>query len=570
MPARLFDAHVVRPTQSLDGFWTLHVPGEGRQIEPANWRVGEAHDYLVPSVWETIPGLETYRGQAVARRVFRTDREGPVRLVFRGVSHTARVWIDGREIGGHHNAYTPFALHAGIIPAGEHELLVHISNEHGEISALHVSNDYYNYGGVSRPAEVHCPLRPLFINRVQATPIRNADGAWGLRLHAFVENIGAPEQATLAVEVGGHTFSFPAQEFSTGVTEIRETWVPQGANFQTWSPDAPNLYFMTATLADGGGEVFDDWIDRIGFRVFECRGDRLFLNGDPVFLQGFNRHEDHTLHGSAMPLEIMYQDILIMRDLHCNAVRTSHYPNDERFLDLCDQFGLMVWEENHARGLGMEAMQHPRFRDQCRDCIDEMIAWHFNRPSIVIWGILNECVSDLPEGRELYAEQFQQVESLDRSRPTTFASCKRHKDICQDLPDIISWNIYPNWYSDNPVGPVADDYIAYAAANGGAGKPFIFSEFGAGAIPGYIDMRRRSKFSENRQAELIDELLEVIMNHPKVSGAFIWQFCDVRVDPGWAVRRPREINDKGIVDGFRQPKLAYDTVRRHFAAKLGK
>ena len=96
---RTFAEHAVRRVRSLDGFWTLLTPCEGTKIAPAADASAQVRDYLVPSVWESIPGLERYRGQVVACLRFNTAGEEPARLVFRGVSHTARVFLDGCEIG---------------------------------------------------------------------------------------------------------------------------------------------------------------------------------------------------------------------------------------------------------------------------------------------------------------------------------------------------------------------------------------------------------------------------------------------------------------------------------------
>ena len=125
------------------------------------------------------------------------------------------------------------------------------------------------------------------------------------------------------------------------------------------------------------------------------------------------------------------------------CIRDSHYPNDELFLDMCDERGIMVWEENHARGLGIDGMNNPNFDQQCENCIREMIGNHYNHPSIIIWGILNECASHTEEGREKYKKQYEQIQSMDKSRPTTSATCQHFKDICLDLPDIVSFNQYP-------------------------------------------------------------------------------------------------------------------------------
>ncbi len=209
-------------------------------------------------------------------------------------------------------------------------------------------------------------------------------------------------------------------------------------------------------------------------------------------------------------------------------------------------------------------MQNPNFDRQCEDCINEMIESHYNHPSIIIWGILNECASDTKEGREKYARQYAQIKSLDKTRPTTSATCKHLTDICLDLPDIVSFNMYSGWYEDVPVYETNEKEVAWIKASGGADKPIIVSEFGAAAIYGYRD-RARCKWSEERQADVIREDLEVYMGHPDICGVFIWQFADCRVtEEEWFHTRARSHNNKGVVDEYRRPKMAYDVVREMF------
>lgn len=558
---RCISTHRVRAICSLDGPWMLHLPDAGTTIEPGDWATGRAVEYDVPGCWERLWGLENYRGQAVARRAIIVDRSGPARLVFRGVSHTARVFVDGVEVGGHHNAFTPFAIDLPQLDAGEHELLVHISNEHGEVSALHVPNDYYNYGGISRPVELQQLNSSAYIRYVHMTP-RQKDGRWMAHVSAGIDNLGDTVEATLHVDLAGQTCRL-TRDFDAGHSVVE--FEMDFDNVQPWSPQTPVLYGLEARLVHDG-QVVDDWLDRTGFRIVRTQGQQLLLNDQPIFIMGFNRHEDHAEYGCALPLHAIRRDVDIMQDLGANAVRTSHYPNDERMLDLCDERGLMVWEENHARGLGTEKMQHPRFRDQCRACIDEMIEWHFNHPSIVLWGILNECESATEEGRAHYTEQFEQVKSLDRSRPTTYASCRYHNDICQDLPDVCGWNLYPTWYEQKTADEGVRELLDWLATTPAKDRPILYSEFGGGAIPGYHDPRRRGKWSEDRQADILDEQLAVALSHERLCGAFIWQFCDVRVDEKCAVNRPRTMNNKGVVDEYRRPKLAYEIVKRRFLA----
>lgn len=574
MNTRRISQHSLRATIPLSGEWTCYFPAHGTAIKPNGWKAGEPVTLNVPGVWEQVPAKVNYRGQAVARREFSTNQDGPARLVFKGVSHSCKVLLDGREIGSHHNAYTPFSMDLANLPAGQHELLVWISNEHGERSALHVPNDYYNYGGISRPVELQLLQSPVFIKQVQFTPFYR-DGTWQASFRSILKNLGDPRRATLHLSLAGKSLQ-QSVECPPGATEVEVTMAVH--NVEAWSPEDPNLYALEARLE--GDSISDDWHDRVGFRTIETSGSRLLLNGEPVFLKGFNRHEDHPDFGCALPVELMRRDLELFRDMGANAVRTSHYPNDERFLDLCDEMGFLVWEENHARGLfpggagsgeGKHPMQHPEFREQCRLCNEEMVTEHFNYPSIVLWGILNECDSFSDYGRSCYREQFNQIKALDPSRPTTYASChyggarQERKDICQDLPDVCGWNFYHNWYSQRPVDKALEEALGKWDPEM-KGKPMIVSEFGGGAIPGYHDPVRRAKWSEDRQADIIDECLSAYLHHPRLCGAFIWQFCDVRVDDSWANARPRCMNNKGIVDEYRRPKLAYSVVRRHFRA----
>jgi beta-glucuronidase len=259
----------------------------------------------------------------------------------------------------------------------------------------------------------------------------------------------------------------------------------------------------------------------------------------------------------------MQRDIMLIKDTGANCVRTCHYPNDERFLDLCDENGLFVWEEAHGRGLNEDRMRNPHFLEQSRLSITEMITEHYNHPSIFVWGLLNECASDTAYGRSCYAELIELIRSLDRSKPVTFASCKLLADICLDLVDIVSYNIYPKWYKNIPCDEYLAGCIEYIRANGGAGKPIIISEIGAGAVYGYRT-NIRCKWSEEYQLDALDEQLSTVLNNPECSGVIVWQFADCRIDEGWFAKRPKSQNNKGVVDMYRREKLSYAKVKEIF------
>ena len=158
-------------------------------------------------------------------------------------------------------------------------------------------------------------------------------------------------------------------------------------------------YPVHAVLMQEGRQT-DDLIDRFGFREVTVCGKDILLNGEKLKIRGVCRHEDHSQFGCALPYEAMAADLEQIKDLGANSVRTSHYPNDERFLDLCDEQGILIWEENHARGLSEEDMRNKNFEWQAEQVIREMIQAHYNHPCIYIWGILNECASDSEYGKE--------------------------------------------------------------------------------------------------------------------------------------------------------------------------
>ena len=548
---RCFERHQVREVKTLDGVWDFYD------------NKGEKYSLPSPGCWESHPALSNYRGSGTYLKKISVPEGKNIRFVFKGVSHTADVYFGGKKIMHHYNAYTPFE---GIVPSvksGEYELKVQVDNTFSEKSALHIPNDYYTYGGITRPAAYEF-VPDVYIKNIHFTPLRK-DNKWFGKTEVELHNITDNEiKCSLNIKLAEKETVFEDIEIK-GIKVFE--WTEEFENIVPWTTENPKLYEIKCNLLKDD-TIIDDLIDRCGFRTVEAKGKDILLNGEKLFLKGVNRHEDYADFGCALPLQAMMKDLWIIKDLGCNAVRFSHYPNDERFLDLCDEVGILVWEENHARGLTLDDMKNPNFEKQCEDCIEEMIYYHYNHPSIIIWGILNECASDTPEGREMYKKQYEQIKSLDVSRLHTSATCHTYKDISLDLPDVVSLNLYSGWYNDDPVEKTIEDVYSWIETNGGAGKPFIMSEFGAAAMYGFRDAARR-KWSEERQADIISESLDVYMNNENISGVFIWQFCDCRIteESRFYISRACMRNNKGIVDMYRRPKMSYDVVKQKFSEK---
>ena len=548
---RLFDTHRIRKICELDGMWDFRMEGFDKEYK-----------LPVPSVWEQHPDFLSHRGKGTYTRKIYIDKAGNIRLEFKGVSHSADVYFDGGKIAHHYNAFTPFSAVVKNVEAGEHEIKVEVDNTFGEHSALHTPNDYYTYGGITRPVALE-NIADIWIKNIRFTPYMK-DGRWNARIEILIANLSDEERSvTVRAALADAELTRPLKIAANGVAAV--VFDERFENVKPWSVKEPNLYFLSAVLSENGEDI-DDLTERVGFRTVEVRDTKIYLNGEPMYMKGFNRHEDYAVDGCAVTLQHMVQDMDLMQDMNANAVRTCHYPNDERFLDLCDERGMFVWEENHARGFKLENMLNPNFERQCEDCIREMIENHYNHPSIVIWGILNECAAETEEGRRMYKKQYEQIRSMDKSRPVTSATCRHFTDITLDLPDVVSFNMYTKWYNEGDIGERNDREIDWIRESGGDNKPIIVSELGAAAIYGYRD-RSGCKWSEERQADLIRENLEVYMNDDRISAVFIWQFADCRVteEDGWFATRARCHNNKGIVDEYRRPKMAYDTIKELFA-----
>lgn len=553
---RLFREHKVRTVLSLNGCWTLKPLDES----------GRSFTAMVPGVWERIPALARYRGKAEYSRTVKLEKSANVLLQFGGASHTARVFWDDVQVASHYSAYTAFEALVENAVQGDHTLRVEVDNAYSEESTLHIPNDYQTYGGLNRPVEMQT-VGDAFIRRMAFTCDETAEGSYDAHVRVYVKAIADVKNLTVSVQLAGACAESQVPALAAG----EETCIALELNVQNaqkWELHQGNLYDLCAVLVKDG-QLVDDLIDRVGFRTVKVDGEKILLNGRPVFLKGFCRHEDHGQFGSAISPDAMMDDLYLMLDMGVNSIRTTHYPNDPRFLDLCDELGLLVWEESHARAIPGEIMRKPLFAEQCRVSNEETVKQHINHPCIYVWGLLNECESETEFGRSVYETQIKQLRELDPSRPITFASCRHFSDVCLDLVDIVSFNIYPQWYLKESTDEWTAKEIAWMETAGAKNKPIIFSEFGAGGIAGFHDPFSRVKWSEERQADILEEQLTSLLNNPRVAGTYIWQFCDVRTseETAWCMRRPKVENNKGVVDLYRKPKLSYNTVKAAYTAK---
>jgi beta-glucuronidase len=324
---------------------------------------------------------------------------------------------------------------------------------------------------------------------------------------------------------------------------------------EPWSPERPRLYTVRLELEE------DDLIERTGFREVRVVGDRVLLNGERLRVRGVNRHEDHPDWGFAVPEHLMLRDLELLREWGGNAVRGAHYPNDERFLDLCDEMGILFMEEIPLWGFRSEQLAADVISDRATAMVWAMVERDVNHPSIWAWSVMNECATDTAVGRAMVSQLVNTVREIDRTRPVTFASDRPLADQCLDLVDIVCVNAYPGWYVHNTTW---EELLDQVRARVGA-KPVLVSEFGAGAVYGWRTTEEGVVWSEEHQAHLVAEAMAHFCGRQDLVGFYVWQFFDVRTDRGTdgmrALGRPRNYNNKGLLNEYRQPKLAFYQTR---------
>jgi beta-glucuronidase len=474
-----------------------------------------------------------------------------------GAGMFCKVYVDGALIGMLSGTYAPFDLKVPASPQSRREIVVVTDNRYDfERCPLHENyHDFYNYGGL---------IRQVWLEELPANPLNRLfviteDLATGM-IRVKVE--GAQVPLTYSIDGG------PCQAADLTVLDnTKSEFTATVPNPTLWSPKAPNLHVITV---DSGT---DSITVRFGLRQVRAEKGQILLNGSPLKLLGYCRHEAHPQFGPATPESLMVSDLQLLKGMGCNFVRGSHYQQDPRFLDLCDELGFVVFSESTGWGPDHKQLTDKNFITAQLEQTEAMVVTDFNHPSIILWGFLNEGASDAEFARECYTKLVELIRSLDATRLVTYASNRYLRDIFLDLVDVVSFNFYPGWYSpdretDRPLGEILPRIrgdIEGLEKLGLSDKPFIISEIGAAALYGCRDPHQ-GFWTEDYQAELIRIVCQETIDNPRIAGLSLWQFSDIRTYQGSGLLvRPRGFNNKGSFDEYRRPKAAAAVVKAVFA-----
>ena len=241
-------------------------------------------------------------------------------------------------------------------------------------------------------------------------------------------------------------------------------------NVRKWSAETPNLYTLVVSPIQNGGmySPYEIIQVKVGFRKVEIKNKQLLVNGQPVLLKGANRHEMDPDEGYNVSEKRMIQDIMMMKRLNINAVRTCHYPDDPRWYDLCDKYGLYVVAEANQESHGFQygddaAAKKPEFAKQIMERNQHNVSMFYNHPSIITWSMGNETVMG-----DNFIQAYKWIKSQDKTRPVQYEQARRGEGT-----DIFCPMYYPvsacEKYAKDPNSPMPLIQCEYNHTMGNSG-----------------------------------------------------------------------------------------------------
>ena len=380
---------------------------------------------------------KTYEFVSTYRRRFKLPAEARSQRVFvdfEGVMTASTVWINGVRLGEYKGGYTPFSfeLTPHVDFDGENLLAVYVdSTERHDIPPFGNQIDYLTFGGIYR--EVSLRVVPsTFLENVFAKPKDVLTAHPGLEIDCFLQSSEPRGAFTLEVELqqAEETIAKTSQRISlSGAANepVAHTLrLDNLSGIKLWDLAHPNLYQVHVRLLDGA-HVKDNDVRTIGFREAQFTDHGFQLNGQTIKLRGLDRHQTFPFVGQAMPARVQRRDAEILRkDLKCNIVRTSHYPQSRHFLDACDEIGLLVLEEIP----GWQHIGDQAWQDISVDNVGRMIRRDWNHPSIILWGVR---INESRDNHDFYTRTNALAHQLDPTRQTGGIRYFQESEFLEDV-----------------------------------------------------------------------------------------------------------------------------------------
>jgi beta-galactosidase len=444
---------------SLGGAWEIWRADKLNNHYNVPW-----HQVELPHCYNSLdvmdPDSKYYQGQGWYRTRLQLNNPYPggrTLLHFEGAGQRSEVYVYTQLVGEHLGGYDEFTVDITEAAAaakqierygGEIPVAVKCDNSRDLETIPSDASDFNLYGGLYRYVNlVYVPA--VSIRKLHVEPVLLPDGSARVKVRASLYNPlkAQASELSLSVRITDPDGKLIAKQELT--PSVREGDL-QLAQLEIespvlWSTQSPQLYHCEVQLTSEHGVTEES--STFGIRSFEFVPNGPFkLNGERLLLRGTHRHEDHAGIGAAMTEELMREEMQLIKDMGANFIRLGHYQQSRIILDLCDELGILVWEEIPwcRGGLGGES-----YRQQCRDMLAAMIEQHYNHPSVILWGLGNEndweCDFDYFDQQEIRAfmkELHELSHELDPSRLTAIRRC----EFCKDIVDVYSPSIWAGWY----------------------------------------------------------------------------------------------------------------------------
>ena len=404
----------------------------------ADFDDGKFHRVSIPHANKTFPwhsfDEKDYQFVSIYRRHFKMPADLQGRRIFvdfAGVMTAATVTINGHKLGEYRGGYTPFSfeLTPHVKWDAPNVLAVEVdSTERPDIPPFGENIDYLTFGGIYREVSLRA-VPQVFIENVFAKPQEVLSDSRRVEVKCLLSQhpgaAGRPLTLKVDLRDGGRVVASASQEVPASGGAHTATLANLGA-VDLWHLEHPKLYHVNARVYDGQ-KLVDESSTRIGFREARFTPQGFMLNGKHLKLRGLNRHQTFPYTGGAMPARSQRRDAAILKkELKCNIVRTSHYPQSTHFLDACDEMGLLVFEEIPGwQHIGDKAWQDLAVRN-----VEEMVRRDWNHPAIVLWGVR---INESQDNHDFYVRTNTVAHEIDDSRQTGGVRYIRESELLEDV-----------------------------------------------------------------------------------------------------------------------------------------
>lgn len=505
----------------------------------------------VPGDWNSQQDkLLFYEGTIWYKKSFNYQRRPNTRVFvyFGAANYHSIVYLNGQKLGEHEGGFTPFNFEiTRLVREKDNFLIVKVDNKRRRDAVPTVNTDWWNYGGLTRRVMlVEVPetfIRDYFI-QLKRGALKTVAG--------WIQLDGNQAEQTITVEIPKANLK---QTYNTNANGY--AGIEFDAELQLWSPDNPMLYDVTIKSQT------DSLHDSIGFRSIETKGSKILLNGKPIFLRGICIHEQAP-KSKARAYSKEHAETLLgwAKEMNCNFVRLAHYPHNEYMPRTADRLGMLVWSEIPVYWTIL--WENENTLKNALSQLTEMITRDKNRASVILWSMANETPVD-DARNEFLKTLAERTKRLDPTRLITAAMEKSYKGnnkLLIDDPfgrfvDVLGCNEYIGWYEGLP--DKCDLYTWKTIYD----KPVIISEFGGGALYGFL-ADKDTRWSEEYQQYLYEKQIKMLEKIPFLAGTSPWILTDF-MSPRRPLPRIQDYwNRKGLISDKGEKKKAFYVMQRFY------